>query len=68
MAMGSTQPKKEMTIGILSEGTRRPERKADSLTAICGPDCLQNVGPSTSHNSIGLQGSLKGKLYLFYGL
>jgi hypothetical protein len=37
-------------------------RKADNLTAIC--DCLDNVGPSTFHNPVGLHGLLQGELYL----
>jgi hypothetical protein len=35
-------------------------RKADNLTTICEPDCLENVGASTSHNPMGLHGLLQG--------
>jgi hypothetical protein len=31
-----------------------PTRKADNLTVICEPDCLDNLGSSTTHKSIGL--------------
>jgi hypothetical protein len=40
-----------------------PVRRADNLTAICGADCLDNVGCLTSHKPVGLQGLL---LLLFY--
>jgi hypothetical protein len=41
----------------------RPVRKDDNLTAICGADCLDNVGCLTSHNAIGLHGLLREQLY-----
>jgi hypothetical protein len=41
----------------------RPMRRADILTAICEADCLDNEGFLTSHNPIGLQSLLRGKLY-----
>jgi hypothetical protein len=37
MALGSTQPLTEMSIGNLSVGKGRPAHKADNLTAICEP-------------------------------
>jgi hypothetical protein len=39
----------------------RPARKADSHTAIL-TECVGNVGASTSHNPMGLQGLLQGQL------
>jgi hypothetical protein len=51
MALGSTQP----LTGIFLGGKGRPARKAD-ITA----DCLENVGATTSHNSVGLHGLLQG--------
>jgi hypothetical protein len=58
MALGSTQPLREMSIMNLPGDKRRSARKAD---------CLENVGASTSHNPMGLQGLLQGQLY-FYSL
>jgi hypothetical protein len=55
MAMGSTQPLTEMSTRNLPGSKRRPARKADDLT-----DCLENVGASTSHNSMGLHSLLQG--------
>jgi hypothetical protein len=37
MALGSTQPLTEMSTRNPPGGKRRPERKADNLTAICEP-------------------------------
>jgi hypothetical protein len=37
MALGSTQPLREMSIRNLPGGKGRPRRKADKLTAICEP-------------------------------
>jgi hypothetical protein len=53
MALGSTQPLTEMSTRNLSGGEGRPARKADNRTAKW-TDCLENVGASTSHNSMGL--------------
>jgi hypothetical protein len=58
MVLGSTQPLTEMIARNLPGGKGRPARKADNLTAICGADYLENVGTSTSHNSMGLHGLL----------
>jgi hypothetical protein len=55
-----------MSIRNLPGGKGRPARKADNLTAICGPICLENVGASASHNPMGLYGLLQGQLYLFF--
>jgi hypothetical protein len=41
----------------------RRVRRADNLTTIYA-NCLDNVGSLTSHNPIGLQGLLRGQLYL----
>jgi hypothetical protein len=43
----------------------RPERKAHNLTAIYEPYCLENVGPSTSHNHVGLHGLLHEYNFIF---
>jgi hypothetical protein len=49
-------------------GKGRPARKADNVTAICEPIVLENVGASTSHNTMGLYGLLQGYLFLLiYG-
>jgi hypothetical protein len=37
MALGSTQPLREMSTRNLPEGKGRPAREADNLTAICDP-------------------------------
>jgi hypothetical protein len=37
MALGSTQPLREMSTRNLPEGKGRPTRKADKLTALCEP-------------------------------
>jgi hypothetical protein len=37
MALGSTQPLTEISTRNLPGGKGRPARKADNLTAICGP-------------------------------
>jgi hypothetical protein len=37
MALGSTQPLREMSAKNLPGGKRRPARKADNVTAICKP-------------------------------
>jgi hypothetical protein len=41
-------------------GKGRPARKADNLTAVCEPIVLDTVGPSTSHNPMGLHGLVQG--------
>jgi hypothetical protein len=51
MALRSTQPLTEMSTRNLPGYKGRPERKADNLTVICEPECVENVGASTSHNS-----------------
>jgi hypothetical protein len=40
--------------------------KAENLTAICDTIVLENVGASTSHNTIGFHGLLQGQLYLYF--
>jgi hypothetical protein len=37
MALGSTQPLREMSTRNFSGGKGRPARKADTLTVICEP-------------------------------
>jgi hypothetical protein len=68
MALGSTLPLTEMSTWNPPGGKVRPARKADNRTAICEPNCLQNVGTSTSHNPTGLHGLLQGQLYLSYAI
>jgi hypothetical protein len=60
MALGSTQPVTEMNTRNFPRGKGRPERKADNLTAVCEPDCLENVGASTSHSPMCLHSPLRG--------
>jgi hypothetical protein len=40
--------------------------KADNLTTIYEPECLENVGASTSHNPKDVHALLQGQLYLFF--
>jgi hypothetical protein len=54
MALGLTQPLTEMSTRKLPGGEGRPVDKTDTLTAICVPIYLENVGASTSHNPMGL--------------
>jgi hypothetical protein len=60
MALESIQPLTKMNTKILPGGKERLARKADNLTAICEPICLENVEASTSHNPICLHGLLQG--------
>jgi hypothetical protein len=64
MALGSTQPLTEMSTRNLPGGKGWPASKADNLTDIREPDCLENVGASTSHNPMDLHGLLQGELHL----
>jgi hypothetical protein len=64
MALGSTQPRTEMSTRNLHGGEGRPARKADNLAAMCEPIVKIKGGASTSHNSMGLHGLLQGELYL----
>jgi hypothetical protein len=59
MTLGFTQPLTEMSTRNLPGG-----KGYGNHTAICEPDCLANVGASTSHNPTGLNGLLQGELYL----
>jgi hypothetical protein len=59
MALGFTQPLTEMNTRNLPGGKGWPARKADDLTAICEPFCLENMKASTSHNPMGLHGLLQ---------
>jgi hypothetical protein len=58
IALGSTQPLTKMSTRSLPGGNGQSARKAD-LIAICEPDCLENVGTSTSHNLMDLHGLLQ---------
>jgi hypothetical protein len=53
-----------MSTTNLLEGRVRPERKADSLTAICDPNVYKNVKTSTSHNLMGFHGLLQRQHFL----
>jgi hypothetical protein len=44
LALGSTQPLKEMSTSNLPEGKWRPARKADNLIAICEPTVYRKCG------------------------
>jgi hypothetical protein len=59
MALGSTQPLTEMSTRNLPTGKVRTARKVDNLTAICEPTVLENVGTSTSQNTLDLHGPLQ---------
>jgi hypothetical protein len=56
MALGFTHPLTEMSTRNIPGGKGRPARKADNFIAICEP--RENMGASTSHNSLGLHGLL----------
>jgi hypothetical protein len=59
MSLGSTQPLTEMSTRNLPKGKGRPVRKADNFTSNLWADCLENVGASRSHKSIGFYGLLQ---------
>jgi hypothetical protein len=65
MALGSTQPLREMSTRNIPGGEGRPAHKADKLTAICEPTVYKNVGSSTFHSPMGLHGPLQGYLYFY---
>jgi hypothetical protein len=71
MALESTQPLTETSTRILfggGGGKERPARKADNLATICEPIFLENVGASTSHNSVGLHRLLQGSFAFVFGI
>jgi hypothetical protein len=68
MDLGSTQPLTEMSVKNLIGGKGRPVCKGDNLSAICGADCLENVGASTPRNPMGFHGLLQVHLCLFFCL
>jgi hypothetical protein len=59
VALGSTQSVTEISTKNLPGSKGRSARKADKFTAMC-EQCLENVGASTSHNPMGLNGLLQG--------
>jgi hypothetical protein len=65
MVLESTRLLTEISTRNLPGNKDRPERKADNFTAICEPIVFENVGASTSHNTIGLHVLLQGQIYLF---
>jgi hypothetical protein len=66
MALESTQPLIKISTSSLPGGKGRPTHKAANRIANLLADCLENVGASTSHNSMGLHGLLQGYRYLLY--
>jgi hypothetical protein len=62
MALGSTQPLKEMSTRNLPGRNGRPAREADNLTDICEIHWLESVRASTFHTL--LHGLLQGQLYI----
>jgi hypothetical protein len=56
MTLVSTPPLTEMSTRNIPGGKLWRVGKAESFTAVC--DCLENVGASTSHKPMGLQGLL----------
>jgi hypothetical protein len=70
MALGSSQPRTEMSTRILlggkgggGKGGRRV--RLTNLPPSVSRLFRQNVGASTSHNPMGLHGLLQGELYLY---
>jgi hypothetical protein len=66
IALWSTQPLAEMRTRNFTGCKGRPASKADNLTAICEPICLENLEASMTHNPMGPHGLLKGLLYLYH--
>jgi hypothetical protein len=60
MALRSTQLLTQMSTGNLSGSKGRLAHKADNLTTVCEPICLENAEASKSHNPICLHGLLQG--------
>jgi hypothetical protein len=60
MALGSTQTLTEMSTRNLHGGKRRPARKADKLTAICGPIFYKVLDLRRLTTPMGLHGLLQG--------
>jgi hypothetical protein len=60
MALGSTQPVRDMATRNLPAGKVRPVHKADNLTDICEAIVQNMLGASTSHNPMGLSGLFQG--------
>jgi hypothetical protein len=61
VALESTKPLTEVYPTDIPSGKRRPARKVN-LTAVCEPNCLKNVGASTSFNHMGFHGLFQGQL------
>jgi hypothetical protein len=54
------QPLTEMSTRNLRRSKGRPARKSDKTHRHLRVDCLENLGASTSHSPMGLQGLLQG--------
>jgi hypothetical protein len=60
MALESTQPLTEMSTRNFTGGKGRPARKAWQPYRHQWAECLENVGASTSLNTVDLHGLLQG--------
>jgi hypothetical protein len=60
MALGSTQLLTKMSTRNLPGSKGRLAYKADNLTAVGEPICLENMGACMSHNPMDLHGLLRG--------
>jgi hypothetical protein len=65
MALGSTQPLKEMSSRDLPEGKGAAGAWGWQPHCHLWADCLRNVGASTSHNTMDLHGLLQRYRYVF---
>jgi hypothetical protein len=54
MTLGSTEPLTEMSTTNLPGGKEWTAREANKLSAICELICLEIVGASTCHKTMGL--------------
>jgi hypothetical protein len=71
MAPVLSQPLRDMSTRYLpgvGGGKGRPACTADSLSAICKPTALDNVGSSTTQNPVGLHSLLQNKKNKLHGL
>jgi hypothetical protein len=65
MALGLTQSLTEMSTRNLPGGKGRSALKSEKLYNYLLPNCIKDVGSSTSHNLTGLQGMLQEYLYFY---
>jgi hypothetical protein len=66
MVLGSTQPLTEMSTRNLPGAKGRHARKTDHLTAVSQSIFIENIGASTSHNLMDLQGFIQAYIYLSF--